>query len=108
MKRLIRIGLPELSDEDLTEIASIAQDEVLKRIEESISRSDLIDVDVTVRVVKGETLDLEIEVSFEVPVFVRADVDSIVEDALESAFSKVEEFIRRKKRERAGMDKREA
>ncbi|NPA47777.1 MAG: DUF3194 domain-containing protein [Thermococci archaeon] len=96
MRKVIHIGLPELSDEELAEVADIAHETVVNEIRESISSSDIIDLDVVVRVTREETLDLSVEAYVEVPIFIGLDVEGIVEEALDSAYARVEEWLRRK------------
>ncbi|ASI99710.1 DUF3194 domain-containing protein [Thermococcus celer] len=93
-KRVIHIGLPELSEEELIEIGELAQETVMKSIFGVLNRSDVKDVEVTTRINRGETLDLELEVYLEVPVFVRIDVDRLIEEAVERAYNVVERRLR--------------
>ncbi|NJF24297.1 DUF3194 domain-containing protein [Thermococcus sp. Bubb.Bath] len=93
-RRVIHIGLPPLSEEELIEIGELAQETVLKRIFGALNRGDVKDVDVTTRINLGDTLDLEVEAYLEVPVFVKADVEKLVEEALEEAYSVVERRLR--------------
>lgn len=94
MKRVIHIGLPELSEEQLVELGELAQDVVLKRVFSVLHRSDVKDIEVTTRINRDETLDLEIEAYIEVPVFVRVDVDRLIDEALEEAYDAVERKLR--------------
>ncbi|WP_297470662.1 DUF3194 domain-containing protein [Thermococcus sp.] len=91
---VVHIGLPELSEEQLIEIGELAQKVIIKHVFDSLNRSDVKDIEVTTRINRDETLDLEIEVYLEVPVFVRVDVDSLVNEALEKAYEAVEKKLR--------------
>jgi hypothetical protein len=97
---VINIGLPDLSEEEIIEIGELAQRVIIKHVFDALNRSDVKDIEVTMRINRNETLDLEIEVYLEVPVFVRVDVDSLIEEALERAYEEVE----RKLREIVGKD----
>ncbi|WP_048149275.1 DUF3194 domain-containing protein [Palaeococcus ferrophilus] len=100
MKRVIHMGLPELSEEQLIEIGELAQGVVLKKVFSVLHRSDVKDIEVTARINRNETLDLEVEAYVEVPVFVRVDVERLVDEALEEAYAAVEKRLR----EIAGKD----
>jgi len=91
---VIHIGLPELSEEQLMEIGEIAQETVIKHVFDTLNRSDVKDIEVTMRINRDETLDLEIEVYLEVPVFVKVDVESLIDEALERAYEAVERKLR--------------
>jgi len=91
---IIHIGLPELSEEELIGIGELAQDTVLKQIFGVLNRSDVKDVNVTARINRGDTLDLEVEAYLEVPVFVKVDVEELLNEALEEAYSAVERRLR--------------
>jgi hypothetical protein len=93
-RKVIHIGLPPLSEEELIEIGELAQEAVLKRIFDALNRSDVKDVDITTRINRGDTLDLEVEAYLEVPIFVKVDVEKLVEDALEEAYSIVEKRLK--------------
>jgi len=93
-KGVIHIGLPELDEETLSALGELVQEAVLAHIFESLKRSEVRDVDVTVRVNRGDTLDLEVEAYLEVPVFVRVDVDELLDEALERAYTAVEKKLR--------------
>ncbi|AHF79661.1 DUF3194 domain-containing protein [Thermococcus paralvinellae] len=100
-KRVIHIGLPELSEDELIALGELAQETAIEYIFEHLTRSEVKDIEVTARINKEETLDLELEIYLEVPIFVKVDVDKLVEEALELAYEKVEERLR----EIAGQDK---
>ncbi|WP_456421371.1 DUF3194 domain-containing protein [Thermococcus sp.] len=91
---VIHIGLPELSEEQLIEIGELAQKVIIKHVFDALNRSDVKDIEVTTRINRDETLDLEIEVYLEVPVFVKVNVDALVEEALEKAYNAVERRLR--------------
>ncbi|AFL94445.1 hypothetical protein CL1_0233 [Thermococcus cleftensis] len=93
-RRVIHIGLPKLSEEQLMEIGEIAQETVIKHVFDTLNRSDVKDIEVTMRINREETLDLEMEVYLEVPVFVRVDVDGLIEEAVERAYEAVERKLR--------------
>jgi len=56
--------------------------------------SEVKDIEVTTRINRGETLDLEVEVYLDVPIFVRIDVERLVNEALERAYDAVERRLR--------------
>lgn len=91
---VINIGLPELGEEEIIELGELAQEIIIKHIFDALNRSDVKDIEVTTKINRDETLDLEIEVYLEVPVFVRVDVDALVEEALEKAYNAVERRLR--------------
>ncbi|MDV3103651.1 DUF3194 domain-containing protein [Thermococcus waiotapuensis] len=93
-RKVIHIGLPELGEEELIEIGELAQKVIIEHIFDVLSRSDVKDIEVTTRINRDETLDLEIEVYLEVPVFVRVDVDSLISEALERAYESVEKKLK--------------
>ncbi len=93
-RRVIHIGLPPLGEEELIEIGELAQETVLKWIFGVLNRSDVKDVNVTTRINREDTLDLEIEAYLEVPVFVKVDVEELLNEALEEAYSVVEKRLR--------------
>nr|WP_297498987.1 DUF3194 domain-containing protein [Thermococcus sp.] len=92
--RVIHIGLPELSEEEVMAIGKLAQRIILKRIFDELARNEVKDIEVTARINREETLDLEIEVYLEVPIFVKVDVDALVEEAIEKAYEAVEKKLR--------------
>ena len=94
-KRVIYIGLPELSEDELIALGELAQETAIEYIFEHLTRSEVKDIEVTARINKEETLDLELEVYLEVPIFVRVDVDKLVDEALRLAYKKVEERLRK-------------
>ena len=96
VRKVVHIGLPELSEEELTAIAELAHETVVERIRDSLSSSDIIDINVVVKVVEDDTLDLAVDAYVEVPVFVDADVEGIVNEAIELAYERVERELRRK------------
>jgi len=91
---VVHIGLPELSEEQLIEIGELAQEAIIRHVFTELNRSDVKDIEVTTRINRDETLNLEIEVYLEVPVFVKVDVDSLIREALERAYARVEERLR--------------
>ena len=93
-RRVIHIGLPELSEEQLIEIGELAQETIIKEVFDVLNRSDVKDIEVTMRINRGETLDLEIEVYIEVPIFVKVDVDELVDRAVEEAYEVVEKRLK--------------
>ena len=93
-KRVINIGLPELSEEELIEIGELAQETIIKHVFDVLNRSDVKDIEVTMRINRAETLDLEVEVYLEVPVFVKVDVEGPIDEALEKAYEAVERRLR--------------
>ncbi|WP_010478415.1 DUF3194 domain-containing protein [Thermococcus zilligii] len=93
-RKVIHIGLPELGEEELIELGELAQKVIIEHIFDILSRSDVKDIEVTTRINRDETLDLEIEVYLEVPVFVRVDVDSLISEALERAYESVEKKLK--------------
>jgi len=93
-KRVINIGLPELSEEELIEIGELAQETIIKHVFDVLNRSDVKDIEVTMRINRAETLDLEVEVYLEVPVFVKVDVEGLIDEALEKAYEAVERRLR--------------
>lgn len=99
--RVVHIGLPELSEEQLIEIGDLAQETLVNYIFEHLSKSEVKDIEVTARINRNEKLNLEVEAYIEVPIFVKVDVDKLIEEALEKAYEKVEERLR----EIAGQNK---
>ncbi len=93
-KGVINIGLPELSEEQLIEIGELAQETIIKHVFDVLNRSDVKDIEVTMRINRNETLDLEVEVYLEVPVFVKVDVEGLIDEALEKAYGVVERRLR--------------
>jgi len=93
-RRVIHIGLPELSEEQLIEVGKIAQETIIKHVFDVLNRSDVKDIEVTMRINRDETLDLEVEVYLEVPVFVKVDVESLIDEAVEEAYAAVERKLR--------------
>ena len=91
---VITIGLPELSEEQLIEIGELAQGVIIKHVFSELNRSDVKDIEVTTRINRDETLNLEIEVYLEVPVFVKVDVEKLIDEALEKAYDAVERKLR--------------
>ncbi len=91
---VITIGLPELSEEQLIEIGELAQGVIIKHVFSELNRSDVKDIEVTTRINRDETLNLEIEVYLEVPVFVKVDVERLIDEALEKAYDAVERKLR--------------
>ena len=91
---VINIGLPELSEEQLIEIGELAQGIIIKHVFSELNRSDVKDIEVTTRINRDETLNLEIEVYLEVPVFVKVDVERLIDEALEKAYDAVERKLR--------------
>ncbi|WP_297509686.1 DUF3194 domain-containing protein [Thermococcus sp.] len=98
--RVIHIGLPELSEDEVIALGELAQKVILKRVFDELARSEVKDIEVTARINRGETLDLEIEVYLEVPIFVKVDVDALVEEAIEKAYEAVERKLREISNER--------
>lgn len=68
-RRVVHIGLPELTEEQIIEVGELAQRVVIKHVFDALNRSDVKDIEVTTRINRGETLDLELEVYLEVPRF---------------------------------------
>jgi hypothetical protein len=93
-KRVIHIGLPELSEEELIEVGELAQETIIKHIFDVLNRSDVKDIEVTMRINREDTLDLEVEVYLEVPIFVKVDVDRLIDEAVEKAYEAVERKLR--------------
>ncbi|NJE10034.1 DUF3194 domain-containing protein [Thermococcus sp. MAR1] len=93
-RRVINIGLPELSEEQLIEIGELAQETIIKHVFDVLNRSDVKDIEVTMRIKREETLDLEVEVYLEVPVFVKVDVEGLIDEAVEKAYAAVERKLR--------------
>lgn len=93
MKKVVHIGLPELTGEELIEVGELAQEAVIDYIFKYLSRSEVKDIEVTARVSREDTLDLELEVYLEVPIFVKVDVDALVDEAIENAYKKVEKRL---------------
>jgi len=93
-KGIINIGLPELGEEEIIEIGELAQETIIKHVFDVLNRSDVKDIEVTMRINRGETLDLEVEVYLEVPIFVKVDVEGLINDALENAYGAVERRLR--------------
>ncbi|AHL21877.1 DUF3194 domain-containing protein [Thermococcus nautili] len=91
---VINIGLPELSEEEIIEIGELAQRVIIKHVFDALNRSDVKDIEVTTRINRDETLNLEIEVYIEVPVFVKVDVERLIDEALEKAYEAVERKLR--------------
>ncbi|WP_297420335.1 DUF3194 domain-containing protein [Thermococcus sp.] len=92
--RVVHIGLPELSEDQLVELGGLAQETVLKEVFDALNRSDVKDIEVTTRINREDILDLEVEVYLEVPVFVKVDVDELIEKAVEKAYETVERKLR--------------
>ena len=93
-KRVIHIGLPELSEEQLIDIGELAQETIIKEVFDALNRSDVKDIEVTMRINREETLDLEVEVYLEVPIFVKVDVDGLIDKAVEKAYEVVERRLK--------------
>ena len=93
-KRVIHIGLPELSEDQLIEIGELAQETIMKEVFDVLNRSDVKDIEVTTRINREETLDLEVEVYLEVPIFIKVDVDELIDRAVEKAYKAVERKLR--------------
>lgn len=93
-KRVIHIGLPELSEEQLIEIGELAQETIIKEVFDILNRSDVKDIEVTMRINREDTLDLEVEVYLEVPIFVKVDVDGLIDRAVEKAYEVVERRLK--------------
>ncbi|USG99772.1 DUF3194 domain-containing protein [Thermococcus argininiproducens] len=93
MKRVVHIGLPELTEEKLIEVGELAQEAVIDYIFKYLTRSEVKDIEVTARINREDTLDLELEVYLEVPIFVKVDVDTLVDEAIENAYKKVEKRL---------------
>ncbi|WP_258084614.1 DUF3194 domain-containing protein [Thermococcus thermotolerans] len=93
-RKVINIGLPELSEEQLIEVGEVAQETIIKHVFDVLNRSDVKDIEVTMRINRNETLDLEVEVYLEVPVFVKVDVEGLIDDAVEKAYAAVERKLR--------------
>ncbi|NJE60883.1 DUF3194 domain-containing protein [Thermococcus sp. 21S7] len=93
-RKVIHIGLPELSEEQIIEIGELAQETIIKHVFDVLNRSDVKDIEVTMRINHGETLDLEVEVYLEVPIFVKVDVEGLIDEALEKAYAAVERKLR--------------
>lgn len=91
---VIHIGLPELSEEEIIEIGELAQRIIIKHVFSELNRSEVKDIEVTTRINRDDTLNLEIEVYLEVPVFVKVDVERLIEEALEKAYDAVEKRLR--------------
>lgn len=93
-RRVVHIGLPELTEEQIIEVGELAQKVVIKHVFDALNRSDVKDIEVTTRINRGETLDLELEVYLEVPVFVKVDVERLIDEAVEKAYAAVEKKLR--------------
>ncbi|WP_297520433.1 DUF3194 domain-containing protein [Thermococcus sp.] len=93
-KRVIHIGLPELSEEQLIDISELAQETIIKEVFDALNRSDVKDIEVTMRINQEDTLDLEVEVYLEVPIFLKVDVDELIEKAVEKAYEAVEKRLK--------------
>ncbi|NJE06486.1 DUF3194 domain-containing protein [Thermococcus sp. M36] len=93
-KRVVHIGLPELSEEQIIEVGELAQETIIEHVFDALNRSDVKDIEVTMRINRGETLDLEIEVYLEVPIFVKVDVEKLIDEAVEKAYEAVERKLR--------------
>ncbi|WP_367884741.1 DUF3194 domain-containing protein [Thermococcus sp. JCM 11816] len=94
-RRVVHIGLPELTEEQIIEVGELAQRVVIKHVFDALNRSDVKDIEVTTRINRGgETLDLELEVYLEVPVFVKVDVERLIDEAVEKAYAAVEKKLR--------------
>ncbi|AAL80507.1 hypothetical protein PFDSM3638_01740 [Pyrococcus furiosus DSM 3638] len=100
MKKVIHIGLPELSEEELIRVGEIGQKIIINYIFDHLAKSEVRDLEVTARINRGETLDLELEVYVEVPIFVKVDVESLIEEALDKAYEAIEDYLRRISNER--------
>ncbi|AEC52077.1 hypothetical protein PNA2_1161 [Pyrococcus sp. NA2] len=95
MRKVVHIGLPKLSEEELIEIGDIAQRVIINYIFEHLAKSEVRDMEVTARINQGETLDLELEVYIEVPIFVKVDVESLIDEAIDKAYEVVERHLRK-------------
>ncbi|AFK22180.1 DUF3194 domain-containing protein [Pyrococcus sp. ST04] len=95
MKKVVHIGLPRLSEDQLIEVGSIAQEVIIDYIFDHLAKSEVRDMEVTARINQGETLDLEIEVYLEVPIFVKVDVEALIDEAIEKAYDAVEKYLRK-------------
>ena len=93
-RRVIHIGLPELSEEQLIEIGELAQETIIKGVFDVLNRSDVKDIEVTMRINREDTLDLEVEVYLEVPIFVKVDVEGLIDRAVEEAYEVVENRLK--------------
>ncbi|WP_461865546.1 DUF3194 domain-containing protein [Thermococcus sp.] len=92
--RVIHIGLPELDEDELVAIGELAQETVINHVFTHLAKSEVKDIEAVARITRDETLNLELELYIEVPIFVRVDVDALVEEALRRAYQKVEEKLR--------------
>ncbi|CAB50417.1 DUF3194 domain-containing protein [Pyrococcus abyssi] len=95
MKKVVHIGLPKLSEDELIEVGEIAQKVIINYIFDHLAKSEVRDMEVTARINQGETLDLELEVYVEVPIFVKVDVESLIDEAIDRAYEVVEEYLRK-------------
>ncbi len=91
---VMHIGLPELGEEELIKLGELAQEAIITHIFDALNKSDVKDIEVTTRINRDETLDLEVEVYLEVPVFVRVNVEKLIDEALEKAYATVERRLR--------------
>ncbi|MCD6372120.1 MAG: DUF3194 domain-containing protein [Thermococcus sp.] len=94
-RKVIHIGLPELGEEQLIEIGELAQETIIRHIFDVLNRSEVKDIEVTMRINREETLDLEVEVYLEVPIFVKVDVEGLIDEAVEKAYEAVERRLRK-------------
>jgi len=92
-RKVVYIGLPDLEPERLVEIGEIAQETIIDRVFEDLTKSEVKDFEVTTRINRGKTLDLEIEVYLEVPIFVRTDVGNLIDEAIDMAYRAVEQRL---------------
>jgi len=93
-RRVVHIGLPELSEDEVVAIGELAQETILKCIFSELTKSEVKDIEVTTRVNRNGTLDLEVEVYLEVPVFLKVDPDALVDGAIERAYEAVEKRLK--------------
>ncbi len=91
--KVVHIGLPNLEPEKLIEIGELAQETIIGHVFDSLTKSEVKDVEVTTRINLEGTLDLEIEVYLEVPIFVRVDVEGLIDKALKMAYQAVEQRL---------------
>lgn len=67
---------------------------MIKYVFDVFNRSDVKDIEVMMRINRGEIFDFEFEVYFEVLVFVKVDVERLIDEVVEKVYVVVEKKLR--------------
>lgn len=93
-RRVVYIGLLEFIEEQIIEVGEFVQRVVIKYVFDVFNRSDVKDIEVMMRINRGEIFDFEFEVYFEVLVFVKVDVERLIDEVVEKVYVVVEKKLR--------------